>query len=195
MRVGITGGIGSGKTTVCRVFSVIGIPVFYADEEAKKLTESDIRVIEGLSAISGTDLYSDGVLDRKRLATIIFNDNEKLLRVNALIHPLVGEVFTSWVEQQNTPYVILESAILFDSVVSSLVDKVIAVTAPLDERINRVVIRSGLTPGEVKERIRNQLSEEEIIKRSDYVIHNGDMDMVIPKVLELNLDILNILGN
>ncbi|MBE0676375.1 MAG: dephospho-CoA kinase [Bacteroidales bacterium] len=195
MRVGVTGGIGSGKTTVCRIFSTIGIPVFDADREARRITDTDVRVIKGLSHIAGMDLYSGGILDRKKLASLIFNDRDMLMKVNALIHPLVRDDFASWADKQGTPYVILESAILFDSGVFSHVDATIAVTAPLEERLARAVARSGLTLQEVMDRARNQLPEEDIIRKSDYIIRNGDKDMVIPAVLEIHEALLKGIKN
>lgn len=190
MKVGITGGIGSGKSSVCKVFGTFGIPVFEADEEARKITESDRRVKKRLCKIAGTDLYSSGTLDRKLLASLIFNDKSKLEEVNLLIHPLVFKVFDEWAGNQEAPYVIMEAAILFESGAHRLVDKTIVVTAPDDERLGRVSSRSGLTITEVSERMRNQDSQEELASRADYVIRNSDRDLVLPAILEIHEDIL-----
>ena len=167
MRVGVTGGIGSGKSSVCKVFGTLGIPVFEADEEARKITESDERVKKSLCEIAGTDLYMSGFLDRKLLASLIFNDKSKLEEVNRLVHPLVFQAFGEWAGNQDAPYVIMEAAILFESGAHRLVDKTIVVTAPDDERLERVSSRSGMTISEVNERMRNQYSQEELTRRAD----------------------------
>lgn len=186
MKVGVTGGIGSGKTSVCRVFGVLGVPVFDADVEAGKIIETDHHVKKKLSEIAGIDLYSEGYLNRKALAKLIFNDTALLQRVNSLIHPLVFETFKRWAEGMESSYVIMEAAILFESGASALVDKTLTVAAPYEERLQRVAKRSGLGISEFEERVRNQFPQEELIRRSDYVIMNGDADMVIPAVLAIH---------
>lgn len=193
MIVGVTGGIGSGKSSVCRVFNNLGIPVFDADNEARKITESDQFVMSRLSELSGMDLYTSGSLDRRLLASLIFNDRKLLAEVNLLIHPLIFDSFRSWVARQQAPYVIMEAAILFESGAESLVDKTVSVTAPEEERIERVVSRNNLTIAEVRERIRNQLPQEELIKRSDYIIKNSEQDMIIPAVLEIHHKLLKLI--
>ena len=193
MIVGVTGGIGSGKSSVCRVFNNLGIPVFDADNEARKITESDQFVMSRLSELAGMDLYTSGSLDRRLLASLIFNDRKLLAEVNLLIHPLIFDSFRSWVARQQAPYVIMEAAILFESGAESLVDKTVSVTAPEDERIERVVSRNNLTIAEVRERIRNQLPQEELIKRSDYIIKNSEQDMIIPAVLEIHHKLLELI--
>jgi len=190
MKVGVTGGIGSGKSSVCKVFGTLGIPVFEADEEARKITESDKRVKQRLCEIAGTDLYNSGSLDRKLLASLIFNDKSKLEEVNRLVHPLVFNAFGEWAGNQNAPYVIMEAAILFESGAYRLVDKTIVVTAPDDERLERVSSRSGLTITEVNERMRNQDSQEELNRRADYIVRNSDRDLVLPAILEIHEDLL-----
>jgi dephospho-CoA kinase len=186
MRIGVTGGIGSGKTTVCKVFRVLGIAVFDADTEAQLIIGNDNRVRERLSLIAGTDLFLSGSLDRKLLAGLIFNDRKLLQKVNDLIHPIVFESFEKWASVQQTPYVILDAAILFESGAANLVDKTIAVVTPVDERIKRVSERSNLTFADVHDRIKNQISDEERLALADYSINNGDKDMIIPAVLRLH---------
>ena len=193
MIVGVTGGIGSGKSSVCRVFNNLGIPVFDADNEARKITESDQFVMSRLSELAGMDLYTSGSLDRRLLASLIFNDRKLLAEVNLLIHPLIFDSFRSWVARQQAPYVIMEAAILFESGAESLVDKTVSVTAPEEERIERVVSRNNLTIAEVRERIRNQLPQEELMKRSDYIIKNSEQDMIIPAVLEIHHKLLELI--
>lgn len=194
-RLGVTGGIGSGKTTVCRVFSVLKIPVFSADRIAREIVDNDPRVRLGINNIAKRDLYADGSLDRMALASLIFNDNTLLARVNTLVHPIVFSSFLGWSEQQTSPYVIMEAAILFESGASDFVDKTATVVAPEEERINRVVVRSRLTREQVLERMKNQMNDEARMKLSDYVIKNSENDMVIPVVLKIHDDIINIVNS
>jgi dephospho-CoA kinase len=196
MRLGVTGGIGSGKTSVCRVFNTLGIPVFSADPEARRIMEADPSVIEGINALAGRDLYQAGTLDTMVLAKIIFNDPEKLKKVNSLVHPVVFRAFTDWVKDQSAPYVIMEAAILFESGGNELVDKVLSVLAPEKERVERVMHRNMLSRDQVMERMRNQISDEKRIELSDYLIFNSENDMIIPSVLKIHFDILSdITGN
>jgi dephospho-CoA kinase len=189
-KLGITGGIGSGKTSVCRVFNVLGIPVFSTDPEARKIMESDPEIINRINSIAGKNLYINGSLDRTALASIIFNNNSLLKKVNTLVHPLVFENFKKWQTEQDAPYVIMEAAILFESGASKLVDKVATVVAPLEERLDRVVQSNNLTREQILERIRNQMDDESRIKLSDYVILNSENDMIIPAILKIHEDIL-----
>lgn len=195
IKLGVTGGIGSGKTSVCRVFGVLGIPVFSADPAAQKIMNTDKSAIRGINDIAGKNLFSSGNLDKAELASIIFNDREKLRKVNSLIHPLVFESFLKWSEIQSAPYVILEAAILFESGASALVDRVATVIAPVEERISRVIQRNKLTREQVLERIRNQMDDEEKIKLSDYVINNSENEMIIPVILGIHEDIITHLNS
>jgi dephospho-CoA kinase len=190
MKLGITGGIGSGKTSVCRVFNVLGIPVFSADPEAQAIMNEDRKIKKGISEIAGKNIYPDGKLDRMELASLIFNDTVSLKKVNALVHPIVFDHFIQWAEKQTAPYVIMEAAILFESGGSELVDRVATIMAPVEERISRVTLRNKLTREQVMDRIRNQMTDEERIKRSDYVINNSENEMIIPVILKINEDIL-----
>src|SRR5664279_4153171 len=130
-KLGITGGIGSGKTSVCRVFEVLGIPVFSADRQAQEIMDKDKEIIAGIKSITGKNLYNNGTLDRAELASIIFNDPTILKKVNSLVHPAVFDHFTKWTLIQSTPYVIMEAAILFESGASVVVDKIATVVAPV----------------------------------------------------------------
>ncbi len=194
MKLGVTGGIGSGKTSVCRVFNVLGIPVFSADTQAREIMNNDKSLTQRINSIAGMDLYSNGTLDRMKLADLIFNDYAILAKINSLVHPLVFELFKKWEMQQDSPYVIMEAAILFESGASKLVDKIVTVVAPIEERVDRVVRRNNLTRNQVLERIRNQIDDEARIKQSDYVIRNSENDMIIPAILEIHKDILNNLN-
>ncbi len=190
MKLGITGGIGSGKTSVCRVFNVLGIPVFSADPEAGKILDHDEKVIRELKKIAGRDLYKNGILNKKALASMIFNDPVLLSKVNALVHPAVFENFRRWADVQKAPYVIMEAAILFESGADSLVDRIATVVAPVEERISRVTRRNILTRKEVLARIKNQMDDDSRRKLSDYIISNSENDMIIPAILRIHEDIL-----
>jgi dephospho-CoA kinase len=193
MKLGVTGGIGSGKTSVCKVFNVLGIPVFSSDLDANMIMENDKSIIVGINAIAGRDMYINGSLDRMVLADLIFNDNSLLGKVNSLVHPVVSEHFMRWEMQQTAPYVIMEAAILIESGTSKLVDRIASVIAPAEERVNRVIHRSNLTKEQVLERMRNQMEDDLRIRLSDYVIYNSENDMIIPAILKIHNDILNFI--
>lgn len=190
LKLGVTGGIGSGKTSVCKVFTVLGIPVFSADRIARDIMDSDSDIIGKINTIAGRDLYSGGSLDRMALASLIFNDHALLEMVNALVHPVVFTRFASWEKNQTAPYVIMEAAILFESGASKLVDKIATIATPEEERLSRVTLRSRLSRSQVMERMKNQLDDESRIKLSDYVIYNSENDMIIPAILGIHEDIL-----
>jgi dephospho-CoA kinase len=190
MKLGITGGIGSGKTSVCRVFNALGIPVFSADPAAREIMETDSGIIRRINSIAGKDLYITGSLDRMELAALIFNDSTLLAKVNSLIHPVVFDLFMKWEREQNTPYVIMEAAILFESGASKLVDRTATVVAPIEERVDRIIHRNNLSRQQIMDRMRNQMDDDTRIKLSDYVIHNSENDMIIPAILKIHDDIL-----
>jgi dephospho-CoA kinase len=191
-KLGVTGGIGSGKTSVCRVFDVLRVPVFSADREAQEIMENDYEVRRSLKTIAGKDLYILGTLDRIKLASIIFNDRAILEKVNFLVHPIVFNRFTKWALIQEVPYVIMEAAILFESGASKYVDRVATVVAPVEQRVKRVIHRSKLSREQVVERIKNQMDDDMRIKLSDYVINNSENDMIIPAILKIHDDILKL---
>jgi len=190
MRLGVTGGIGSGKTSVCRVFNVLGIPVFSADVAAREIMENDTSIIRRINSIAGKNLYRKGFLNRVELAALIFNDSDLLKKVNSLIHPLVFETFKKWEMGQNSPYVIMEAAILFESGASKMMNKIVTVVAPLEERLERVVRRNMISRESVMDRIRNQIDDEARIKLSDFVISNSENDMIIPVILGIHGEII-----
>jgi dephospho-CoA kinase len=144
-KLGITGGIGSGKTSVCRVFNVLGIPVFSADLEARDIMENDVVIKKRINEIAGKELYLNGGLDRMELAAMIFNDPLLLENVNSTVHPVVIDHFMKWEMKQTAPYVIMEAAILFESGASRFVDKIATVVAPVEQRIERVIRRNKLS--------------------------------------------------
>src|SRR5512133_3902064 len=189
-KLGITGGIGSGKTTVGRIFNVLGVPVFSADSEAREVMDIDTGIILRINTIAGKNLYESGSLDRAELARLIFNNARLLDKVNALVHPVVFSRFREWEKKQDAPYVIMEAAILFESGASKIMDRIITVVAPMEERVNRVIHRSNLTREQVIERMRNQMDDSERIKGSDYVINNSENDMIIPAIMRIHDDIM-----
>jgi dephospho-CoA kinase len=190
LKLGVTGGIGSGKTSVCKVFTVLGIPVFSTDRIAREIMDGDENIIRQINSIAGRDMYSNGALDRMALASLIFNNSSLLEKVNSLVHPLVFERFSGWEKNQTSPYVIMEAAILFESGASKLVDKIVTIVAPEEERLSRVTQRSKLSRHQVLERMMNQMNDEARIKLSDYVIYNSENDMIIPAILAIHDDIL-----
>lgn len=187
LKVGLTGNIGSGKTTVCRVFEMLGVPVYYADEEARKLFTRD-DVIGRLVGIFGRDvLDGSGRPDRKKIAGIAFNDRVRLEKLNALIHPLVRQQFEAWhASQSDTPYTIQEAAILFETGHYRHFDRTILVTAPEDVRIDRVCRRDKASPEEVTARMKNQTDQQELEKLADFVIFNDGRLLVIPQILRIH---------
>ena len=188
LKIGITGNIGGGKTTVSKIFEVLGIPVFYADDAAKKVMVEDIILIDALKKAFGAEAYfSDGTLNRKHIAAIVFNDDAQLAKLNSIVHPAVFRAFDAWVGQvKNTPYVIKEAALLFESSSYKMCDYSVMVTAPLELRMQRVTQRDGLTLAEVESRNAKQFSEEKKIQLADHVIRNDDTELVIPQVLKLH---------
>lgn len=192
LKVGITGGIGSGKTTVCRVFALLGIPVYYADEAAKELMQTHPAILAGLRELFGEEAFdAAGAPDRKKIAALVFHDKEKLAKLNALVHPLVRKHFDDWLEAQaGAPYTLKEAAILFESGTYEQMDKIITVAAPVEIRIERVINRDKVTADDVRKRLANQMSDEEKIKRSDYVIFNDDHDLLLPQVLKIHEELL-----
>lgn len=194
MKIGVTGGIGSGKTSVCKVFSILGAPVFSADQEARSILDTDPRIMNSINSVTGENLYSSGVLDRTRLAGLIFKDETLLKQINSLIHPAVFDRFGKWVGEQKAPYVIMEAAILFESGASKLVDKIVTVIAPAEERIKRVIMRNKLSREDVMERMHNQMDDDSKTRLSDYIVSNSENDMIIPAILKIHEDILRSLS-
>ncbi len=180
--VGLTGGIGSGKTTVANMFSKLGVPVYIADTEAKKLTNSSKIIRRKLTQLLGEEAYSEGVLNRKYVADKIFNDKALLESVNAIIHPKVAAHFKTWVAKQTSAYVIKEAAILFENGTYKNFDKIILITAPKELRIVRVMARDNSSSSEIEQRMDNQWSDEKKAKLSDFIIENIDLETTQEKI-------------
>lgn len=185
-KVGITGGIGSGKSTVARVFGVLGIPVFDADSESKSLLVEDADVKGAVIAAFGATIYPGGRLDRAALAAAVFNNPEALGRLNAIAHPAVRKRLAHWTDEQRSPYVLVESALLVDTGWYRSMDHLIVVSAPEAERVRRVMARDLTTEDQVRARMRNQVGEEERLAVADSIIRNDGTTLVIPQVLALH---------
>jgi len=184
--IGLTGGIGSGKSTVSEIMKLMGIPVYVADTESKRLTESSAEIRKKLIEKFGENLYAGGKLNKALLASLIFEDETNLHFVNSVIHPVVRNDFEQWKTQQmSSRLVVIETAILFESGFSDSVDISVTVAAPENLRIHRIELREGWSRNSILSRIQNQLPEEEKIRRSDYVIYNDDRQALIPQVEKL----------
>lgn len=182
IRIGITGGIGSGKSVVTTLLQISGIPIYITDLESKKLLESSSIIRKKLTDLLGTSIYTSTGLNRKRMASLIFNDSKLLKRVNGIIHPEVAYDFNTWLGFQQTTYAALESAILFESGFNHMVDISLLVYTPEDLRIERTIKRDKVTRAEVMRRIQNQQSDEEKKELVDYVIYNDEKSALIPQV-------------
>ncbi len=185
--VGITGGIGSGKSTVCKVFRFLGAPVFEADSVAKHLTNTNPVIRKGLIELFGSDIYTEnGTVDRKKLAGYIFNNDIQLQKVNELIHPVVRADFLTWEKAQLAPYVIHEAAILFESGFYKMMDYTLLVSAPEHERIERVMKRDKISEQQVMERIKKQWPDSEKRKLATLEIKNSDSDLILPGIIKID---------
>lgn len=189
-RVGLTGGIGSGKTTVARILETLGIPVYYADDAAKTIMNTDEGLKQQLISHFGEGCYVDGELDRKYLAGIVFNDPEKLALLNSLIHPVTIRHSEEWFRRQTTPYAVREAALIFESGASENLDFIIGVYAPKHIRLQRVMQRDGLSAEEILKRMDRQINEEMKMKLCDAVIRNDEQQLLIPQVMELHQRLL-----
>lgn len=194
LKIGITGGIGSGKTTICKVFETLGIPVFYADTVAKQIMVSDEILVKGVKAAFGEESYSNDVLNNKHIAGIVFNNATELAKLNELVHPAVFRAFDNWVKQipASTPYILKEAALLFESESYKMCDLNVLVIAPEETRLQRVMQRDGVMAAQVKARMDKQMSDEEKAKLSDYIINNNETESLIIQVTHLHQLFLNI---
>ncbi len=186
LRVGLTGGIGSGKSTVAKIFEVLGIPVYYADDASKKLMNDDEELKEKIRVHFGKDAYTNGLLNRAYLSSIVFNNPEKLALLNSIVHPATIKDAAEWMQKQTTPYTIKEAALIFESGSQENLDKVIGVFAPAAVRINRVMQRDNVTREEVISRMNKQINEEIKMRLCDYVVSNDEQELLIPQVLKLH---------
>ena len=190
MVVGLTGGIGSGKTTVAKAFMALGIPVYIADEEAKKLMRTSKVIKRKLIALFGNEAYIDNDLNRPFIANIIFNDTSYLKKMNAIVHPRVARHFNKWLSKQEAPYVIKEVAILFENNGHKLCDFIITVTAPKKLRMERLLIRDNTTVEKIEAIMKNQWTDDEKVKQSHFVIENIAFENIERQVLDVHLKLL-----
>ncbi len=194
INVGLTGGIGSGKSTVAGYFQDLGVPVYNSDLEAKKLMQSSDELKSEIMGLFGPEAYDKGILDNKYLASLVFSDSEALNRLNALVHPAVRLHFLNWRALRQGAYTIQEAAIIFESGTQANYDKIILVTAPEEVRISRVMNRDGSEEEAVKARIRNQWSDSEKAKSADFIIVNTDLKKTRSKVRTIHWELMKISG-
>jgi dephospho-CoA kinase len=190
IKIGLTGGIGTGKTMVAGIFSALGIPVFYADQEAKK-AYSDLQVLEKIKLLFGETIFDNQSINFIKLSNLIFSNKIELEKLNAIIHPYVLQKFENWMEDNHSaPYVIMESAILFETGYNPMFDKIIAVIAPEEVCIERVMKRDGIERDMVLKRMSNQFSNETKVKRSDFSIQNIDGKILTSEVVSIHKALL-----
>lgn len=192
LRIGLTGGIGSGKSTVAKVFETLGVPVYYADDAAKRIMNEDEELKKQLKQQFGETVYTEGKLNRKALAEIVFTDPAKLNRLNAITHPATIADAERWMQKQTTPYAIKEAALIFESGAQKFLDYVIGVTAPAPLRIQRTMHRDGITKEEVMARMDKQMDESIKMRLCDFVLTNDEQEMLLPQVIELHSKFLTL---
>ncbi|MBO7601554.1 MAG: dephospho-CoA kinase [Bacteroidaceae bacterium] len=185
IRLGITGGIGSGKSVVAHVLQALGIPVFDCDAESKRLTVVHPHIRQQLVALLGAKVYQGNALNKPYLANYLFSSPEHVQQINSIIHPVLKDYFLQWVSEQSTKFVAIESAILFEAGYDDVVDYVVMISAPLEVRIARSIRRDGVTRSAIEERIRQQMDDEEKRRRSQFDVVNDGVVPVIPQVLEI----------
>lgn len=186
IKIGITGGIGSGKSTICRVFSVLGVAVYDSDSRARKLMHSNPEVVAAIRELFGDNAYIHGSLNRSYIAELVFHQPDMREKLNHIVHPAVAMDFDTWAERQKGHYVIEEAAILFESGAYRNMDAVVTVSTPEEQRIRRTCLRDNTDEQSVRQRIAAQMSEEERVTRSDYVIVSDDRTPVMPQILKLH---------
>jgi dephospho-CoA kinase len=192
LRIGLTGGIGSGKSTVAQMFEVLGIPVYYADAEARRILNTDAELKKAIIRIFGDEAYQDGLLNRAFISSLVFNDQSKLDLLNSLVHPATMKDGEAWMKKlavpggQTPPYAIHEAALVFEAGVNKQLDHVIGVFAPLALRINRAMERDNVSKDEVLKRIGRQMDEETKMKLCDFVISNDEQQLLIPQVIAIH---------
>jgi len=192
LKLGLTGGIGSGKSTVARIFEVLGIPVYYADDAAKEIMNTDEGLKQQIRNNFGADAYVNDTLNRQYISSIVFKDKEKLTLLNSFVHPAIIRAADEWMNKQTAPYVLKEAAIIFESGSHQHLDYVIGVYAPQELRIKRTMQRDNITREAVLKRISNQMDEEEKMKLCNFVIENDERKALLPQVIALHQQLLNL---
>tara|TARA_B100001250_G_scaffold414043_1_gene450374 strand:+ start:2225 stop:2824 length:600 start_codon:yes stop_codon:yes gene_type:complete len=191
LKIGLTGGIGSGKTTVAKILKSCGIPVFNSDIVSKKLIRKNENVVRSIIKEFGESIFKNNQIDTKLLAKIVFSNKNKLSVLNNIIHPYVIQKFDEWVKKQNSKYIIKESAILFESNTYQKLDKIIAIKSPIELRIKRVCKRDNRSKIDVKNIIKNQMKESEYIQYVDFVINNNEA-LLLPKIIQLKSELSHL---
>ena len=192
LKVGLTGGIGSGKSTVARIFEVLGIPVYYADIEAKRLMNEDQELKSSILKAFGEQAYTDNRLNRKYISTIVFSDPAKLETLNAIVHPATKKDGENWMMRQTTPYAIHEAALIFEAKVNERLDHVIGVSSPVELRIKRAMQRDYVSREEILKRMDKQLDEETKMSKCDFVLVNDEQQLLIPQVLQIHEKLIQL---
>ncbi len=192
LKVGLTGGIGSGKSTVAAIFEVLGVPIYYADLSAKRLMNEDQSIITSIISAFGKDSYIKGRLNKDYISEIIFNNKEKLQLMNSIIHPATIAAAHKWMSKQSSPYVIKEAALIFESHSEKELDYVIGVKASEENRISRVMKRDHISKQEVRSRINGQMNEEEKMNKCDFIITNDETALLIPQVIALHNKLISL---
>ena len=189
--IGLTGGIGSGKSTVLKQFEDLGIKTYSADKAAKKLINSDEDLIESIKGLFGDNIYNNNILDTIKLSKIVFQDSHKLESLNSIVHPAVAKDFKSFIKTNNGNYIVKEVAIIFETNTEDNYDKIILVRAPLEDRIKRVILRDKITKNDVIRRVNNQIDDSTIIDKCDYIIDNHNLKELKEKVINIHQDLIS----
>ena len=188
--VGLTGGIGSGKSTVLNEFKNLGIKTYSADKVAKKLINSDKVLVKSIKNLFGDNIYINNIIDSEKLSKIVFQDPNKLKSLNSIIHPAVAKDFESFIKNNNGDYIVKEVAIIFETNTEDNYDKIILIRAPLEKRIKRVILRDNTTREDVIRRVNNQINDSTIIDKCDYIIDNNNLKNLKEKVLKIHKDLI-----
>lgn len=190
LKVGITGGIGSGKTTVAALFEVFGIPVYYADIEAKRLMNANKEIIDAIKSLLGPESYHDGLINRKYIADKIFAQPAIRIAINQIVHPFTIADADRWMKEQTSPYVLKEAALIFESGADKQLDVVIGVNCPEEIRLDRIMKRDHLDKNAASARIKGQMDEGEKMQKCDFIINNNEVSFLTPQVLALHQELL-----
>lgn len=195
LKVGITGGIGSGKTQVCQVFETLGIPVFNADTAAKKIMETDNELVKQITKLLGAEAYINGIINRSWLSSILFQDEKKRTALNAIVHPAVIAFGQEWMNSQQAAYVLKEAALFFETGSNKEMDYMIGISAPVDLRLKRAMKRDHLDEITIKQKMAAQMDEKEKMMRCQFIILNDDETAIIPQVLSIHQQLLALAKN